>query len=118
MFPEAKFVFPVRNPLDVAASIKRRRSMSSAFVGTRWARTIRLAERRQREWPDNSMILRYEDIVSRPGEVLRRLFSFLDLRWDERYIDIPHVNRSETPFNLEGDARGINQTRVFTIAAF
>jgi hypothetical protein len=45
--------------------------------------------------------------------MLRRLFSFLDLRWDERYLDIPYVNRSETPFNLESDARGINQTRVF-----
>jgi hypothetical protein len=36
---------------------------------------IRLAERRQREWPDNFMMLRYKDIVSRPGEKGMELFA-------------------------------------------
>ena len=113
-FRNARLIYLARNPLDLAASLKRRGN-ARYFLNMIWAwnRGIRLAEMYQRKYPDNFLIVRYEDIVRSSDITLRRIFDFAGLGFDPSYAQIPHVNRSETGYNLTSDSIGINASRVF-----
>ena len=88
LFPEAKFVLLVRNPLQIIASIIKtfsgnnlrmmhffqidlRQGFSKIAEGIRW-----LGPR--------ATVVRYEDIVEQQHETLDQLFSFLSLTWDPK----------------------------------
>ncbi|HEX6230469.1 MAG TPA: sulfotransferase, partial [Actinomycetota bacterium] len=43
----------------------------------RWRYSVRLAERNLRRYPDDYAVVRFEDLVTRPEEVLRRVCAFL-----------------------------------------
>ena len=86
IFPEAKFILLVRDPLQVIASIIRTfsgnnlRMMHFSNIDLRQgfnkiAEGIGLLGHR-------ATVVRYEDIVERPHETLDELFSFLSLNWD------------------------------------
>ncbi len=62
------------------------------------------------------MQVRYEDLAARPESTLREIFNFAGLAFDPAYLDIHHVNRSETPYNLTSEQRGINGSRVYYYA--
>ena len=99
-----KFVGIVRHGLDTAGSMQDLCDANGAYIEElhryivrhpvpleafvhAWADTTRaildLAERR----PDDTIVLKYEDLVERPDEVLAELFGFLGERWQEDLID-------------------------------
>ncbi len=113
-FPEAQVLFLARNPLDLAASWKRRGHQDwwgRMLWG--WNRGFRRAQRLQEQYPERFRILRYEDLVTAPTEVFREICSFCDLAYQEDCVRVPHVNRSETPYNQDSETRGIQSDRVF-----
>lgn len=82
-FPDAKVIHVVRRPEDALASHK-------ALMGVRWrpgrevagifrnlARSLRIAAGQAPS--DRHLMLRYEDLASRPNEAARRLAEFLEI---------------------------------------
>ena len=59
------------------------------------------------------MLLRYEDLVRDPEASVRSVCTFCGLPYDASYLDVPHVNKSETPYNWSSEDRGISASRVF-----
>ena len=110
--PDARVVFLIRNPLDLAASLKRRgewRRILRMILG--WNRGVSAAE----SWRDDPRFLnvRYEDLVERPEAVLREICQFAELPFEEALLNVPHVNRSETPYNTDSSSTGLDDSRVY-----
>ena len=112
-FPDARLLFLARNPFDLAASMKRRgvwRSVARMTYG--WNKGVRLALRAAQEHPENVSIVRYEDFVEFPEQALEAICSFCDLAFRSDFLEIHHVNRSESPYNQSSSEKGINASRV------
>ena len=83
--PEARFVHLVRDGRDVALSLAEVSWGTDDLeqAARQWAEGIGLARRRAaRLTPDSYMEARYEDLVSDPEPVLRRICELIDLGWD------------------------------------
>lgn len=89
-YPEAKFVWLVRDPRDVAASAKR-----SVFNHYHPYRTAQLWRRQQelaaaaleRYGPGTVHLMRYEDVATDPEPVLRRLCDFLGEEFEPAMLE-------------------------------
>lgn len=112
--PEARMLYLLRNPYDVWASLKRRGAPTSrpAWV-LGWNRGLQLALALQAEFPERFLIVRYEDMVARPVEVFGDIFEFAGVPFRERYLDVPHVNRSEAHQTRTSTTRGLVGERVY-----
>jgi len=117
-FPQARLVFLARNPLDLAASTNRRNASGAKLLCMVWGwnRGMRLAREHQQAYPERFLLVRYEDLTRQPRAVLERIFDFADLAFDPAYLQVDHVNRSETPYNDASRQCGINASRVFYLA--
>ena len=112
-FPAARLVFLARNPFDLAASMKRRgvwRDVARMAYG--WNKGVRRARNRVREHPENLTVVRYEDFVRAPKREMKTICSFCDLSFHEECLRVPHVNRSESPYNQSSTQKGINSSRL------
>lgn len=110
--PDARVIFLIRNPFDLTASLKRRgewRRMLRMIWG--WNQGVSVAE----SWRDDPQFLnvRYEDLVEKPEPVLCEICQFVDLPFEETLLKVPHVNRSETPYNTESSTTGLDDSRVY-----
>jgi len=113
-FPKARIVFLVRNPLDLAASMRRRGEWAN--VGRMlwgWNAGVKRALKRRSAHARNVRIFRYEDFVSSPEEEGRKVFSFCNLEFESECLDVVHVNRSEQPYVRDSESVGLNTSRVF-----
>lgn len=113
--PDARLVYMLRNPYDIAASKKRRSVRKDRLwqVMLGWNKGIRLASELLDEFPGRFRVVRYEDIVTEPERETRALLEFLGIPFRPSYLDVPHVNRSETGYSLTGTGKGLNRSRVF-----
>jgi hypothetical protein len=85
LFPECRFVHLVRDGRDVAASVVRQHWGENDYVSAlkAWARKAELAERMLAMLPaSRRMTLRYEDLVARPEENLKKVCAFLELEYE------------------------------------
>jgi hypothetical protein len=112
--PDARLLFLVRNPYDIAASKRRRSPGRESIWNTMvsWNKGLRLGQALEREFPDRFMIIRYEDLTGRAEETVSRVFAFLGVPFRPEVLDVPHVNKSETGYSLTGDGKGLNRSRV------
>ena len=90
-FPQARFVFVVRDPRGSVASLAKRMADDRPDTDFRWrratsspARSIgaiwRSSELRfARRYPERTIFFRFEDLVTRPFEIVPRLYDFLGL---------------------------------------
>lgn len=112
--PKAQILFLVRNPLDLAASTKRRGAKPGWLrMIWGWNRGIRRARKLEGAYPEHIRLVRYEDLVVAPTDTFREICEFCGVSFQEDCMDIPHVNRSETPFNQQSESRGTSTDRVF-----
>jgi hypothetical protein len=114
VFPRAKFIFLLRNPFDLVASQKRRGDATGLVrVVWGWNRGVVLALAYQKKYPENFLMVPYENLVKESHSIAARIFAFAEVKFDPRYLEIAHVNRSETSYNLSSNEIGINSSRVF-----
>lgn len=111
-FPDAKFVFQTRDPRDYLASAKARRG----FLGGNKFGSLKHAlevwhedqtgglELRALLGPGRVFFQRYEDLVSRPREVLAPLCAFLGLAFDEAMLGF-HESDKARSLSGSGSAR-------------
>ncbi|MDA8428455.1 MAG: sulfotransferase [Geobacteraceae bacterium] len=88
--PDARFIFMVRDPRDVAVSAKQSifNHFHVFYTARRWQREQRIGL----EWlaklpPDRIMLLRYEELLADPEGQLRRLCVFLDEPFEEEMLE-------------------------------
>ena len=79
---EPRVVLPIRNPLDVAASLKHRDGISDSCGYLIWLRHVLEAESGSRNL--RRAYLRYETLLSEPHAVMDRLGRDLDVSWPKR----------------------------------
>jgi hypothetical protein len=90
-FPQARFVFVVRDPRGSVASLAKRmaddRPDTDLKVEPRdvivsaiyWRNLVQQELRFARRYPDHTIFFRFEDMLSRPLEIVPRLYNFLGL---------------------------------------
>jgi hypothetical protein len=94
-FPEARFVFQVRDPRDFIVSAEARRGF---WAGNKFGSLRRALEVWREDQlgglqalgllgPGRVHFQRYEDLVSRPLEVLESLCAFLELAFEQEMLD-------------------------------
>jgi hypothetical protein len=93
VFPDAKFIYTVRDPRDVTRSILENLSGRSlveaaATCSDRNRHMIRMRDL----FPDDVLIVRYEDLVSEPEQACRRVCDFLGAVFDERMLTFYEAN--------------------------
>ena len=86
--PDAIFVHIIRDGRDIALSLRKmggytpffwnRKPASLLETAIYWEWMVRKGQRQGREFPDDYIELRYEDLVSNPRPVLKQLGDFLD----------------------------------------
>jgi hypothetical protein len=85
VFPNAKIIHMMRDPRDRYASAKTRWTDMKGRVGAgtaMWLESVKLARRGQQRYPDQYMVVRYEDLVAQPEQMLRKICEFLG----EKYV--------------------------------
>lgn len=113
LMPDAKIIFPLRNPYDIAGSMVARGASNRLLRGLLgWNRGVLRAERLSEAYPGRFRIVRYEDFVESPEEVLREIFDFVDLPYREDYLKVPQVNPAEAPHDLSGEPTRPGDSRV------
>ncbi len=115
LMPEARMLFLLRNPYDICASLKRRDPRLDRLWSPvlSWNRGVRTAHRLQVAFPERFLVVRYEDLVTEPTEVFRRIFDFVRVPFREAYLDVPHVNRSEAQQTRTSATRGLVPSRIY-----
>lgn len=86
LFPNAKFVHILRNPYDNLVSLRKYTflrsgkypSLRNMLISLR--QNFEYIERNLRLFNDSYLLVKYEDIVSAPGEHLNKICSFLDIK--------------------------------------
>lgn len=95
-FPDAKVIHMLRDPRAVYVSDRYRRQSRARWPYTwldklplllesyllvltvfAWSRAVRLHPRLAKQYPDNYRLFRFEDVVTKPDEMLPEVFSFL-----------------------------------------
>lgn len=94
-FPEAYFLHIVRDPRAVFASMRMASkqwaypgdlpSHPVAFARSAWLRYLREGDRLAAELPDRYLEIRYEDLLLRGPETLRRVFEWIELDVDDAF---------------------------------
>jgi hypothetical protein len=91
-FPEARIVCIVRDGRDVALSLLNmpwNNEPRLRGVCLEWMRMLKLAEKWRGRYPQQFMMMRYEDLLDRPRDMLEQVDQFLGLAFEEQQLD-PH----------------------------
>jgi hypothetical protein len=105
LLPEAKFIFCVRDPRDFLCSYKNywRRSQDTARVkaiyhpiitSLLWNSSAKLISRYQQEYPDKTLLLKYEELVADPEAVIQQVTTFIQLPYQTQMLQISTSNSS------------------------
>ena len=104
LYPHARVIHIVRDPRDQVQSAYKAWKKDRVRAAARWADGIRAARDALAEYPQRSMVVRYEDLVTEPTDVLGRICAFLELPFDTAMLTL------KRPSENLGDTRG--QTTV------
>lgn len=107
-YPQAKFIYIVRNPVDVITSYMGRADFSKNHVNiaVEWSEANRIATVCMGLLRDRMISVKYEDIIDDPSPRLKKIFEFIGARFNERYLEIG--NNSSFP---QPGAKGVVKLR-------
>ena len=113
-FPDAKFVHMVRNPYALDVSNLNRDSGSLKVAMPTMKVSYRLALENEKRFPDRVTLVRYEDLVSDPVEVVKQVASFVDLKWSKELLrpSILGVPWSGNSSNTDDGYTGISSSSL------
>lgn len=95
IFPDARFIFIVRDPRDVIRSILKNLSTYSLKTASRrCAKTNHYISRLSRQYPDDCFIVRYEDLVQQPAQQCHAICRFLEIPFEEKMIKFYENNEN------------------------
>lgn len=96
LFPQASVIFAVRDPRDVCLSCFMQRFEPNTAMNhfldlnttaSYYVAVMELGLDSLEELPIRACMVRYEDLVTDPRRVLRKVVSFLNLDWDASVLD-------------------------------
>jgi hypothetical protein len=79
-FPEARMIHMVRHPrqrFETSDPLRRRRMGRVGWDTARWMFSVRLGLRNQQRYPEQYQIVKYEALITRPEETLRKICEFI-----------------------------------------
>ena len=113
-FPRAKLIYLLRNPLDLAASLKLRGGRHALLrMVYAWNKGARLAGHYQTRHPESFLVVRFEDLVGAPEPTVRRVLGFCGLDFHPDCLQVPLVNPAEEPYRMESAEQGMDASRLF-----
>jgi Sulfotransferase family len=83
VFPDAQFVAMVRHPAATVSSNMNRFSNRLGRAATHWKRYTSEIVRQTELQPGRMVVLRYEELVTRPEAVMRELLAWLGEPWSD-----------------------------------
>ena len=102
MYPNAKFIFVSRNPMDIAISVYSNSFNTKKFsyaytqnlgdIGFVYCEINKLMSHWAQIFPDAVLQVKYEDILNEPEEQARRMVDHLGLQWNAKCLNF-HQNR-------------------------
>lgn len=104
VFPDAKYIFAARHPLDVCLSCYMYNfSPGSALanydqvddLATAYAKSLRIWRLAESHLQMDTLQVRYEDLVDDLESESRNLFDFLEVEWDEKVLDFARLARTD-----------------------
>ncbi|WP_273150349.1 sulfotransferase family protein [Methylophaga thiooxydans] len=116
-FPEAKFVYMVRDPRDVVSSIVKggvhEQNVCNAAIRWRQEQELILNAYTDPVLRDRIFMLKYEDLIQNQEDLVKKLMSFVEINFEEQQLTfykdkrvIEHSQKSEFWQNL---SKPINQ---------
>ena len=88
VFPRSKFIHIIRDGRDVASSyLKMERYDTILEAANRWINSIESAQSFGSKIKENYMEIRYEELVTKPEEVIKDTCDFLDIDYDSKMLD-------------------------------
>ena len=88
VFPNSKFIHIIRDGRDVASSyIKMGRYDTILEAANRWIKSIELASSFGSKIKENYMEIRYEDLVTKPEEIIKKTCDFINIVYDPEMLD-------------------------------
>lgn len=123
---KAQFICMVRHGLDVACSINELSDRGYTYLSEiheyvkRYARPLEAFAHAWvdvnrsmldfiRRHPDNTIVLRYEDLVSRPAETMQRIFDYLGEEWSDNLLQTALAKKDNVGL---GDWKTYDNTRI------
>lgn len=94
LYPNAKFLFMLRDGRDIAASRKMTGDFNQTVeqVAKSWCNQVEKFKDFASKFESQAKIVRYENLVTEPEKTLRDLVDFLELSWSERLINYHKLN--------------------------
>lgn len=84
LFPGGHYVFILRNPLDVVASHRKRGfNRTTEHICKAWNNYLDSFLAFQRRHPEVAVLIRYEDLVTRPHETIESIFRKLPVEMED-----------------------------------
>lgn len=93
-FPLTKFIHVVRNPLDVAVSLKEAKTKwwggkinYNSHIRL-WNKSAEIAKENLKRYPNNYFVIKYEDIIEKPVDSVKQICSFLEIQFEKEMLEM------------------------------
>lgn len=105
LFPEARFIHIIRDVRDYCLSINKAWDKNMIRAAQRWCNDLQKIKSDSRQFQEDYLEVRYEDLISQPHAILRTICDFLDIEFASQmmYLSKPSENL--------GDAKGLKEIK-------
>lgn len=89
IFPDAKFIFLVRDGRDVISSFTKNQIFQDIrLLSQRWLYSLKVLKKLQKRVPEENLFqIQYEEMVSRPDPTIKKLCDFLNIEYSKGFIE-------------------------------
>jgi hypothetical protein len=104
---DLKILSIIRNGNDIIDSIMKRGKKTQQIALKRWSRSIEMILYLSNNYPLQTAIISYEDLVTQPEKMLKKISLFLDIKFQPQMLEGYKYNI------LYPNESGIDKTRAF-----